>query len=138
MSKISNEQILEGEADSLIDAIGNCLELNDLFLERYCNQEFQELMKDIPECDREFVISGIDINHWWNGSPAGNDSQHIWLDVSEIEFQFEGDPKEVFESPEDLTINGDLAYLYVGYGLSIEFDHNQLIEAVKDYKENYQ
>ena len=38
MSKISNDQILDWEAESLIDAIGNCFELNDLFLERYCNQ----------------------------------------------------------------------------------------------------
>ena len=138
MSKITNDQILDWEANSLIEAIGNCIELNDLFLERYCNQEFQELMKDIPERDREFVISGLDINHYWNGSPAGNNDQHIWIDVSEIEYQFEGNPEDIFDEPEDLTINGDLAYLYVGYGLSIEFDKIQLIEAVNDYKETYQ
>ena len=138
MSKITNDQILDWEANSLIEAIGNCIELNDLFLERYCNQEFQELMKDIPERDREFVISGLDINHYWNGSPAGSNDQHIWINVSEIEFQFEGNPEDVFEDLDDLTINGDLAYLYVGYGLSIEFDKIQLIEAVNDYKETYQ
>ena len=138
MSKISNDQILDWEADSLIDAIGNCLELNDSFLEKYCNQEFQELMRDIPERDREFVISGLDIKHTWNGFPPSNDWQHIWLDISEIEFQFDGNPEDVFDEPEDLTIDGNLAYLYTGYGLSIKFDHDQLIEAVNDYKETYQ
>ena len=59
-------------------------------------------------------------------------------DISEIEFQFEGNAIDVFEDPDDFTINGDLAYLYIGYGLSIDFDKTQLIEAVQDYKENYQ
>jgi len=137
MNKITTDMIEDWEKESLIDALGNCIELNDLFLERYCSQEFQDLMKDIPERDREFVISGIDVKSWFNGSPAGNNSQDVWLNVSEIEFQFEGDPAEVFEDPEEFVINGDLAYLYIGYGLSIEFDHDQLIEAVNDYKENY-
>jgi len=137
MNKITADMIEDWEKESLIDAIGNCIELNDLFLERYCNQEFRDLMMDIPEYDREFVISGIDVKSWFNGSPAGNNDQHIWLNVAEIEFQFEGDPIDVFEDPEDFTIQGDLAYLYVGYGLSVEFDHDQLLESVQDYKEIY-
>ncbi len=136
--KITSDMILEWEADSLIDAVGNCLELNDIFLKRYCNKEFYDLLIEIPECDREFVLSGIDIKHTWNGFPPNKDWQHIWLDVGEIEYQFEGDPINVFEDINDFTINGDLAYLYTGYGLSLEFDHSQLIEAIQDYKENYQ
>ena len=138
MNKITAEDVENWEKEMLIDAIGNCIELNDLFLERYCNQEFYTLMITIPENDRGFVISGVDIQSaWFNGSPTSNSSQHIWLDVAEIEFQFEGEPIEAFEDPSDFTINGDLAYLYIGYGLSIEFDHDQLIEAIADYKENY-
>ena len=37
MGKITADMIEDWEKESLIDAIGNCLELNDLFLERYCN-----------------------------------------------------------------------------------------------------
>jgi hypothetical protein len=135
---ITTDMIEDWESESLIEAIGNCIELNDLFLERYCNQEFRDLMRDIPEYDREFVLMGIDVKCQFNGFPPSGEWQHIWLDISEIEFQFEGDPADVFEDPEDFTIDGDLAYLYVGYGLSINYDIKQLKESVRDYKENYQ
>jgi len=135
---ITNEDILEWQAESIKDAIGNCIELNNTFLDRYCNKEFQDLVIDIPENDREFVLSGIDIDHHWNCFPPSGDWQHIWIDISEIEFQFEGDPKEIFEDLEDLYIDGDLAYLYTGYGLSLNYDITQLLESIKDYKENYQ
>lgn len=134
MKKITAQMIEEWEAESLLDAIGNCIELNDLFLDRYCSQEFAELMKQIPECDREYILQGLDEEHWFNGSPTGNNSQDIWLDISEIEYQFEGDPKKVFKNPDDFTIDGDLAYLYVGYGFSVEYDRKQLLQAIEDYK----
>ena len=134
---IKTDDILEWEADSIIDAIGNSIELNDTFLKLYCNQEFQELMADIPEYDREYVLSGIDVDSTWNSFPPGNEWQHIWIDISEIEYQFEGDPKEMFEDLEDLVINGDLAYLYTGYGLSLNYNRDQLLESIKDYKENF-
>lgn len=137
MNKITADMVEEWEADSLIEAIGNCLELNDLFLERYCSDEFAKLIKQIPERDRELVLSGIDEKHWFNAFPAGNDTQDIWLDVSEIEHQFEGSPDEVFENPDDFTIHGDLAYLYVGYGLSVKYNQEQLRAAIKDYLETY-
>jgi hypothetical protein len=133
MEKITADMIQEREADSLIEALGNCLELNDDFLSRYCGDEFKALISRIPEHDREYVISGLSERHWFNGSPAGNDTQDIWLDVAEIEYQFEGNPEDVFENPDDFTIHGDLAYLYVGYGLSIEYDRDELNQAIADY-----
>lgn len=134
--KITSDMVEEWEADSLLDAIGNCLELNNCFLDRYCSKEFSDLMKQIPERDREFVLSGLSENHFWNGSPASNDSD-IWIDVSEIEYQFEGEADEVFENPDDFTIHDDLAYLYVGYGLSIDYDRQELLQAIQDYKDTY-
>lgn len=137
MDKITADMVEDWEKDQLLEAIGCEIELNDLFLERYCNEEFQELMRDIPEHDRGYVISGIDCKAWFNGSPSGNNDQHIWLNVAEIEFQFEGDPIDVFEDPDDFTINDDLAYLCVGYGLSIEYNQKELRESVEWYKENF-
>lgn len=131
--KITAEQIQEWEATQLIGALGNCLELNDLFLDRYASPEFANLLKQVPKCDREYVLNGITETHYFNGSPPGNNSQDIWLDVGEIEYQFEGDPSDVFENPDDFTINGDLAYLYVGYGLSITFDRAELLQSINDY-----
>jgi hypothetical protein len=136
MEKISSEQIMEWEKDSIISELGYGLELNDYFLDRYCNQEFKDLMLKIPYQDRAYILSYADIKEsWFNGSPTGNNDQHIWINIAEIEFQFEGDPSEVFEYPDDFTINGDLAYLYIGYGLSINFDLDELSEAIKDYKD---
>lgn len=136
MNKITSDMVEEWEAESLLDAIGNCIELNDEFLNRFCSVEFANLMKQVPEHDREFVLSGLDENHWFNGTVADN-SDDIWLDVSEIEYQFEGNPDDVFENPDDFTIHGDLAYLYVGYGLSIQYDREQLESAIRDYLETY-
>ncbi len=137
MNKITSDMIEEWEAESLLDARGNCIELNEDFLSQYCGEEFTKLMKQIPERDRELVLSGLEEKHWFNGFPAGNDTQDIWLNVSEIEYQFEGDSNDVFENPQDFTIHGDLAYLYVGYGFSIEYNREKLQEAVKDYLETY-
>lgn len=133
-SKLTVEDIEEFEAQTLLEALGNCLELNDEFLSRYCSKEFAELIGQVPERDREYVISGVSEKHWWNGSPAENDCQDIWLDVGEIEWQFEGNPEDVFEDPNDFTIHDDLAYLYVGYGLSIEFDHKELKDNIESLK----
>ena len=135
MSKITAEMAMEWYANSLIEAIGNCLSLSDEFLYKYCNNEFIELMKDIPERDREYIISGIDCEWQFNGFPPSNEWQHIWLNVSEIEEQFEGDPGDVFENVDDWYIDGDLAYLYVGYGLSITFNDAELRQAIADYQE---
>ena len=133
MKKITSEDIEEQEANSLLDAIGNCLELNNDFLARYCSDEFKIIISKVPESDREYILSGIEEQHWFNGSPAGNNSQDIWLDISEIEYQFEGAAEDVFENPDDLTINGDLAYLYVGYGFSIKYNREELIKAVDEF-----
>jgi hypothetical protein len=107
--------------------------LNDKFIKRYCSESFAAKISVIPESERECVLSGITRRHWFNGSPTDNDSQDIWLDVSEIEWQFEGDPADAFEDVSDFTIHGDLAYLYVGYGLSIEYDAAELDAAIQSY-----
>lgn len=127
--KITAEMIEEWEANSLIEALGHEIELNDEFLDRYCSKGFAALLKMVPEDEREFVLEGVPEKHWFNGSPPSDDAQDIWLNVAEIEYQFEGDPEDVFEDPSDFTINGDLAYLYVGYGFSIKFNRGALLQA---------
>lgn len=81
------EQIIEQEAQSLGDAIGNCLELNQEFLERYCSKELAETLKEIPERDREFHLQDH-IGEWreMNYFDSGLD---INLPVGEIECQDE-------------------------------------------------
>lgn len=133
-AKITTDDIEEQEATSLIEALGNCIEMNDEFLKRNCSAEFAAIMREVPEGDREYIISGLSEKHWFNGSPTCDDCQDIWLDVSEIEYQFEGSPEDTFENPDELTIRGELAYLYVGYGLSIDFDRDELVKAIETYR----
>ena len=81
------EQIVEWEAQALGDAIGNCLELNEEFLERYCSKELAEALKEIPEKDREFHLQDH-IGEWreMNYFDSGRD---INLPVGEVEWQDE-------------------------------------------------
>ena len=71
----------------------------------------------------------------FNGSPFSSEDG-IWLNVAEIEVQFDGEPEEYFEDPSDWTIKGNLAYLYIGYGLSIEVDTEELTADYQEYIES--
>lgn len=46
--KITNEQIENWEAESMIDSLGNCLELNNEFIKRYCGENVAKLLLQIP------------------------------------------------------------------------------------------
>lgn len=81
------EKIIEWEAQSLADALGNGLELNDSFVDTYCSERLKEALKEIPENDREFHLQEH-IGDWrtLNGYDCGED---INLPVGEIEWQDE-------------------------------------------------
>ena len=130
--KYTREHAEQGEMDMLVEALGCEIELSDEFLQRYCSKAIRELLFPIPERERGFILSCCDHKAWFNGSPASQEDG-IWLNISEIEVQFKGDPEEYFEDPSDWHIQGDLAYLYVGYGLSIDYNLEQLEEAIAEY-----
>lgn len=132
--KLSASDIENMEGDSVVGALfDGSIELNNAFLKSFCSERFYNLMKAIPLRDRAYILDGIKEEHWFNGYPASNTSQDVWIDISEIEWQFDGDPCDVFEDPQDFTIHENLAYLYVGYGLSVEFDRDELDQALIDY-----
>ena len=134
----TTEMAEENEKLSLLDALcDNCIELNDEFLNRFAGKEGARILKTVPESDRAFHLDGhIDTEtSFFNGSPAGNCDNDIWLDVSEIEVQFEGEPREFFEDVNDWHIDGDLAYHYVGYGLTVDVDVEGLEQDIKDWNE---
>ena len=129
MNKVTADQVMESEKNMLVEAIGCEIELTNQFLE-YCPEPFRSIMLSIPYNDRGYILSSCTCEAWFNGSPPSNNSQDIWLNVSEIEFQFEGEPEDAFDDPDDWYIDGDLAYLNVGYGLSIEYDIKELQETI--------
>ena len=121
--KITNEQIEEWEAQSLVDGLfDGSLELNDEFLEQYAGEDLRRALLSVPENDRAFLLDGHTGEPWFNGTIPSLDTDSFLLPCGEIETQFDGNAADVFETPDDLCIQGDLAYLYIGYGLSVPVD----------------
>ena len=127
----TTEQAVESELYSLGGAIGNSLELNDAFLDRYCSDSVNLALSMLSgKQDRAYALDGC----VGEGREAGYESlagDSILLPVGEIEERFEGKPEEYFEEPEDWAINGDLAY-YPMIGAYFSVDIVQLRENVND------
>ena len=108
--KITVDNAIEWELNSLADAIGNCLELNEDFIGRYCGERVAAQLRRIPESDREYILQP----HMADGRAVGGyyslGDCSIAIPVGEIEFQFDGAPEDTFENVDDWTINGNLAY----------------------------
>lgn len=132
MSKITMEMIEKWELDSLANAIGNCLSLNNDFLSRYCGREVAAQLRRIPESDREYILqSYIGEGYTIHGIPPESDRE-IYLPIGEIEYQFDGQPSEVFENPDDFHISGDFAYLSV-YGAYFPVDIPALRSEIDEF-----
>lgn len=145
MSKITAEMVERWELDSLADAIGNCLKLNNDFLSRYCGREIADQLLRIPESDREYILqSHVGEGYAVHGIPTESDRE-IYLPIGEIEFQFDGQPSEVFENPDDFHISGNVAYLncYGAYfpvdipGLKSEIDEFLSAEFIDDIFDDF-
>jgi len=135
--KYTAEMAMEQEKQGLLDALcDGCIELNNEFLDRFAGNSVKEQLLRVVEGDRGYFLDSAFVidedNCFFNGSPASNCDNDIWLDVSEIEIQFDGDPEEYFDNVDDWTIDGDLAYLYVGYGLTVNVDVDALKENIDD------
>jgi len=127
---ITVDQAVEQELYSLGEALGNCLELNDDFLESSCGDQVSELLLMIEESDREYALMGS-IGEGYDGGYFGLAPDVIGFPVGEIEVQFEGKPEEYFEDPDDWVVNGDLAYTTL-VSACFKIDIETLREAVSD------
>lgn len=131
---ITTQQVLDQERDSLIDALCyGSLELNDEFIDRYAGKRLAAALKAIPERNRAFHLDGhIDEDKaFFNGGIPSLGDDDFLLPCDEIEVQL-SDGMTLAE-PDEYTINGDLAYLYVGYGLTIPVDVDALERAYRDW-----
>lgn len=136
---LTNEQIELNELASLGDAIGDGLELDDGFLRQYCGADVAALLGKLTcEKGRAFCLQGclIEGEEWFAHGMECEQSDAIFLPSGEIEIQFEGEAEEYFESPEDLTIKGDLAYYCPGYGAFFPVDIEKLAANVAEQLEN--
>jgi hypothetical protein len=125
MEKITSDMVERWEIDSLADAIGNCLELNNDFLSRYCGKDIAEQLSRVPESEREYILqSHIGEGYSVHTIPTESDRE-IMLPIGEIEYQFEGQPEDVFENPDDFYISGDCAYISC-YGVYFPVDVDSL------------
>lgn len=127
--KISVDNIIEWEIESLKEAVGYELTLHDDMLENSCSDELQELLKPLDESDRNYLIQ----DHILHGRELNifGDKGDIKILVGEIESQFE-DPLNDLEDPEDHTINGDRVYTRFN-GASFVVDLKGLKEAIEDH-----
>jgi hypothetical protein len=109
--KITADDILTWELESLADAIGNSLPLDEDFLSRYCGKKIADQLRRIPESDREYILaSHIGEGHHAYSIPTESDNE-ILLPVGEVEFQFEGNPEDVFDDVGEFYISENLAYV---------------------------
>ena len=132
-TRITNEQIESQELYSLGEALlDNSLELNEEFIKRYCGQSVAVQLLRLPEKDRAYALEGNLGEGYIPGGIGSLDDNTIALPHGEIEFQFEGEASEVFATPDDLTINGNLAYLYTGYGAVFQVDIDGLTKAIDE------
>ena len=124
MKKFTSEQAMENEKTCLIDALlDGSIKLNDNFLETYCSEEVKKTLEKIPENERSFYLDyGINEENCFFNGTVPSKSDGIILNISEIEVQFEGKAEDYFEDIDEWTIDGNLAYYYVGYGLSVNVD----------------
>lgn len=108
--KITAADVIAWELQSLADAIGNCLALNDEFIGRYCGENVAAQLRRIPESDREYILQ----SHIGDGRAVGGfyslGADSIVLPVGEVEYQFDGAPEDTFADPDEFTISGNLAY----------------------------
>ncbi len=136
VNKITNEQIESQELYSLGEALlDNSLELNEEFIKRYCGPMVAAQLLRVPQKERAYVLDGNLGEGYFPGGIGSLDDNTIVLPHGEIEFQFEGEASEVFETPDDLTINGNLAYLYTGYGAVFQVDIDGLTKAIDEHLE---
>ena len=133
MTKFTTEEAEEQEKVFLLDALcEGSIQLNQDFLNRFAGEKVREQLLRVPECDRSFYLSSSISKDtcFFFGSPTAICDNDIWLDMSEIEIQFEGAPEDYFEDVNDWLIDGNLAYYYVGYGLTVEVDIENLKEDI--------
>ena len=132
--KVTPEMVMNYEAEALIEAIGYEISVDDEFLDRYCGERIKKALKQIKDVqERCWVLSDHLKISYFNGTIPGLADDEILLPCEEIEYPF--DDKHEWLSPSDFTIDGNRAYLYVGYGLTIKVDCDGLEKAVAEYLE---
>lgn len=133
--EVTPEMVMNYEAEALVEAIGDAIPVDDGFLDRYCGERIKKALEQIKDVqERCWVLSDHLKISYFNGTIPDLADDEILLPCEEIEYPF-GDEEELDNSSGDFTINGDCAYLYVGYGLTIKVDCDGLEKAVAEYLE---
>lgn len=130
--KITADDARNWELESLAEAIGNCLELSDEFVGRYCGESVAAQLRRIPESERENLLSP----HIGDGRAVGGfyslGESSIVLPVGEIEYQFDGAAADTFADVNDWTIRGNLAYATLD-GAEFPIDVDALERDIDEY-----
>ena len=135
--KMNREQAEKQEIISLLDALcdGN-LELgnnedHNISIGSLIKEQLDRLLSNNEKA--YFLSSCVNESKChFVGTPICTDNKEIWLNITEIEEQFEGEASEWFEDIDEWCINGNLAYLNVGYGLVCDVDVDKLKQLIDE------
>ncbi len=116
---------LYGMADMPLDGADD--KLAALFQAIYSDEGFAELQLNHTEVIRE-ALADSEVDCYYPGFPPDNNSDYsVWLQLGEIEVPAdEIEPEEI----NDVTIIGELAYIYVGYGIMFKYNPTTIKEII--------
>lgn len=116
---MTKEQILSAEEDQLLDYLFGYAE-KDAILSFASEDLAQELQSMSEDQIRDYLQENYTCSYFPSGPPTP--FRGIYLPLGEIEIPV--DAIEPYDRDE-YTIHGDLAYLYVGYGLVVEIGEKE-------------
>jgi len=121
--------ILESEEETLLD-----------YLLSYCDNPLATASQDLIDlfakygiCTSRDILSALEdgcIDAHFNYCIPSMECASIYLDVAEIEVMSEDVPDCC---KDDFTFNGDYAYYYIGYGLTVLFDIDKVEKSIIEY-----
>jgi hypothetical protein len=126
---LTTEQAIENECVQMLDAFfSGCFDNPRKFLSDYMNQLTAPIQDDK---DLLHVLDGMEKDAREGSYFEIDPDLHIGP-IGEIEIQFEGEPKDFFEDPDDWCINKDLAYCTM-HSVVASFDYEEVKTAVADW-----
>jgi len=133
------EQIIEGEKDQLRGGLYEMFDqplsggddtIRELFQSYWPEESLMDLQLNHIDTIRD-ALESAEIQAYFLMSPlkAEDTNYTIWLPMEELEV-----PEDIIEpeEKEEVTIIGEMAYIYLGYGLIFEYNPEKIKETLEE------
>jgi len=122
---------IENLIESEIDAVKDYLYMHAENPLETASDDLKAKLKNLPTYDIQTILEYAEKETSPCYMVPSNTPYSIWLNIPEIEVSTDLiEPTEI----DDVTIDGELAYIYIGYGIIFEYDEHKLNEAIKELK----